>query len=132
MLYGASAWFQLQEDLAVGGGLVLKVLRENLIDLVWTEQGGRPVRKRKSIVGHPLEYAGRKWEEKVTVVVEILGAVLRILNILVKMAELRETMEKQGLYAMVVSEEDEIAWLFNLRGEGDTTNKVGLHALSKG
>ena len=26
---------------------------------------------------------------------------------------------------MIVSEEDEIAWLFNLRGEGETTNKVG-------
>ena len=34
-------------------------------------------------------------------------------------------MEKKGLNAMVVSEEDEIAWLFNLRGEGETTNKVG-------
>ena len=28
---------------------------------------------------------------------------------------------------MIVSEEDEIAWLFNLRGEGETTNKVGTH-----
>ena len=42
-----------------------------------------------------------------------------------KVGELRETMEKKGLNAMVVSEEDEIAWLFNLRGEGETTNKVG-------
>ena len=44
---------------------------------------------------------------------------------MMKVAELRVAMEKKGLNAMVVSEEDEIAWLFNLRGEGETTNKVG-------
>ena len=42
-----------------------------------------------------------------------------------KVSELRETLVEKGLDAMVVSEEDEIAWLFNLRGEGETTNKVG-------
>ena len=46
-------------------------------------------------------------------------------KVMMKVAELRVAMEKKGLNAMVVSEEDEIAWLFNLRGEGETTNKVG-------
>ena len=65
-LYGASAWIKLEDDLAAGGSLVLTDLRENIVDLVWTEEDGRPERKRKSIVTHPLEFAGQKWEEKVT------------------------------------------------------------------
>ena len=40
------------------------------------------------------------------------------------MAALRSAMEKKGFTAMIVSEEDEVAWLFNLRGEGETTHKV--------
>ena len=69
-LYGASAWIKLEEDLAAVAGvsLVLTDLRENLVDVVWMEEdGGRPERKRKSIVTHPIEFAGQKWEEKVTV-----------------------------------------------------------------
>ena len=66
-LYGASAWIDLEEDLAGGGGLVLRDLTENLVDLVWTEEEGRPEGKRKSVVTHPLEFAGQKWEEKVNV-----------------------------------------------------------------
>ena len=67
-LYGASAWIDLEEDLAGGGrGLILRDMTENLIDLVWTEEEGRPEGKRKSVVTHPLEFAGQKWEEKVNV-----------------------------------------------------------------
>ena len=65
-LYGASTWVKLEGDLAAKGSLVLRDLREDLVDLVWTEEDGRPQRKRKSIVTHPLEFAGQKWEEKVT------------------------------------------------------------------
>ena len=50
-----------------------------------------------------------------------------IIEVIVKVGELRKALEKKGLHAMIVSEEDEIAWLFNLRGEGETTNKVGTY-----
>ena len=41
-----------------------------------------------------------------------------------QVAALRDALEEKGLTAMIVSEEDEVAWLFNLRGEGETTRKV--------
>ncbi len=52
----------------------------------------------------PLEYAGQSCEDK--------------------LAQLREELsgddgDESSYLAMVVSELDEIAWLFNLRGEGD-------------
>ena len=49
----------------------------------------------------PLEYSGKPWTEKV--------------------ADLRETLSDSQKYGMVVSELDEIAWLFNMRGEGGST-----------
>lgn len=55
---------------------------------------------------HPLEFAGKPFEEKID--------------------DLRRTLAKKGINAMVVSELDEIAWLFNLRGEGSSTVQVIL------
>ena len=46
---------------------------------------------------HPLEYAGKTWQEKI--------------------ADLRSYLAAKGLKGMVVSEGDEVAWLFNMRGE---------------
>lgn len=51
--------------------------------------------QHKTVVTHPLKYSGLQWTTKV-------------LN-------LRETLKSKGYKAMVVSEMDEIAWLFNLR-----------------
>ena len=39
-------------------------------------------------------------------------------SVLEKIVDLREKFLKLEASAMVVSEQDEIAWLFNLRGEG--------------
>ena len=55
----------------------------------------------KNLVIQPLEYSGKRWTEKV--------------------ADLRETLSDSQKYGMVVSELDEIAWLFNMRGEGGST-----------
>ena len=49
----------------------------------------------------PLEYSGKPWTEKVS--------------------DLRNTLRDSRKYGMVVSELDEIAWLFNMRGEGGST-----------
>ena len=51
----------------------------------------------QTLVVHPLEYAGKTWKEKV--------------------ADLRSYLAAQNLKGMVVSEGDEVAWLFNMRGE---------------
>ena len=51
----------------------------------------------QTLVVHPLEYAGKTWQEKV--------------------ADLRSYLAAQNLKGMVVSEGDEVAWLFNMRGE---------------
>ena len=71
-LYGASAWIRLEGKLADAFGLGLEFtdLGENLIDVVWAD---RPQRERRSIVTHPLQFAGRKWEEKVmqSIMVEV-------------------------------------------------------------
>ena len=51
----------------------------------------------QTLVVHPFEYAGKTWQEKV--------------------ADLRSYLAAQNLKGMVVSEGDEVAWLFNMRGE---------------
>ena len=45
-----------------------------------------------------MEYAGVSWQDKVLL--------------------LREQFQKDKVDAMVITEHDELAWLFNLRGEG--------------
>ena len=53
---------------------------------------------------HPIEFAGIYFEEK--------------------LLHLREYMDMSGFDAMVVSEPDEVNWLFNLRGESETVSQV--------
>ena len=71
-LYGASAWIRLEGELATafGPGLQFVDLRENLVDVAWAD---RPQRERRSVVTHPLQFAGQKWEEKVmlSIMVEV-------------------------------------------------------------
>jgi hypothetical protein len=40
-------------------------LEQNLIDLVWTEEEGRPKSDPRTIVVHPIEFAGMAFESKV-------------------------------------------------------------------
>jgi Xaa-Pro aminopeptidase len=53
----------------------------------------------KTVVVYPLKFSGKSFEEK--------------------LFDLRAIITKSGAASMVVSEPDEIAWLFNLRGEGE-------------
>ena len=46
----------------------LVVTEENVIDLVWTEENGRPPVSQKDLVVHPLQFAGESWQAKVTLV----------------------------------------------------------------
>ena len=45
-----------------------------------------------------MEFAGEEWEDKVS--------------------RVRENLLENKLFGMIVTELDEIAWLFNIRGEG--------------
>ncbi len=122
-LIGAKTWLDMEAELA-SEGLVLVSFADNLIDRVWTVEDGRDpfvvreyVEQRQigtntkrvrncvqaaDLVVQDLEYAGQTCQSKL--------ADLR--------AQLTNDFDEEYL-AMVVSELDEVAWLFNLRGEGD-------------
>ena len=51
-----------------------------------------------------MEFAGEDWEEKIN--------------------RVRENLVENKFFGMIVTELDEIAWLFNIRGEGRKTNKI--------
>jgi len=104
-LIGAQDWLDWDKSFEEGGVEFLPI--ENLIDKVWTEDNGRPEPQYKDLVVHDLKYAGESWEEKVT--------------------RLRENLIEEKLFGMIVTELDEIAWLFNLRGEGKSHNEGLYH-----
>ncbi|KAK7204514.1 putative Xaa-Pro aminopeptidase P [Myxozyma melibiosi] len=82
-----------------GGSLVGMDL--NLVDMVWEDQPMRPKEKVR-VLG--LEYAGKPFEEK--------------------LVDIRKEIEKQKGSGLIVSMLDEIAWLFNLRGNDIPYNPV--------
>ncbi|MEO0381984.1 MAG: aminopeptidase P family protein [Pseudomonadota bacterium] len=65
----------------------------NLIDTIWAD---RPVRPAEPIVVHPLEFAGQKFAEKI--------------------AGIAQTVKDKRADAVVLTQADGAAWLFNLRG----------------
>ena len=64
--------------------------------------------KGKLVTPFSIQYAGLEWPQKVQ--------------------NLRETLKKSNLDAMAITEHDEIAWLFNLRGQGESTNEGLMHS----
>ena len=94
----------MQADLMEQAGIELVHWTDNLVDNIWTtEEDGRPEFVAKDIVIHPMEFAGLEWETKLT-------------NLRSEMTSKPE----EGQW-MLVNEKDEIAWLFNLRGEGSSS-----------
>jgi len=81
-------------------------VNQNLIDVVWDEQDGgngegtrineENKLKKNPIFVHPVKYAGECWQDKV--------------------GRIQEEMRKENSHLLVISELDEIAWLFNIRG----------------
>ena len=62
----------------------------------------------KLVTPFSIKYAGLEWPQKVQ--------------------NLRDTLQKLSLDAMAITEHDEIAWLFNLRGQGESTNEGLMHS----
>lgn len=77
-------------------------VRENLVDAVWGAD--RPARPNEKVNVHPLKYAGKNFNEKIE--------------------DLKKELEKKNSGGFVVSMLDEIAWLFNLRGNDIPYNPV--------
>ncbi|KAI5306705.1 hypothetical protein KEM56_007514 [Ascosphaera pollenicola] len=92
---------KLQDKVRTNGGFLHRV-PENLVDLVWGND--RPARPQEKVKVHPIEFAGKSFEEKV--------------------ADLREKLKNMNRAGFVISMLDEIAWLFNLRGNDIAYNPV--------
>ncbi|KAK2749845.1 hypothetical protein FQN57_005259 [Myotisia sp. PD_48] len=84
------------------GGGSLVGLDQNLIDLAWGSE--RPPRPAEPVVVQPIQFSGKSFEEKLEV--------------------LRKDLAKKKRAGMVISTLDEIAWLFNLRGNDIPYNPV--------
>ncbi|KAI4254378.1 MAG: hypothetical protein LQ352_003138 [Teloschistes flavicans] len=93
---------KLTERIKKKGGASLVGIKENLVDLVWgNEQPSRPNEKVSVL---DLKYAGKKFEEKIE--------------------DLRKELDKKKSAGLIISMLDEVAWLFNLRGNDIPYNPV--------
>jgi Xaa-Pro aminopeptidase len=82
-------------------GIQVKCVSKNLVDDVWE---GRPVPSKEKICSYPAKYAGESvWK---------------------KLARVREKMTEQSADLLVITALDEIAWLFNIRGNDIKYNPV--------
>ncbi|KAF2158194.1 peptidase M24 [Myriangium duriaei CBS 260.36] len=93
---------KLAEKIKKRGGKDLVAVKENLVDQVWGKD--KPARTNEPAKVLSNEYAGRPYQEKIE--------------------ELRREVEKKKAAGIVVSMLDEIAWLFNLRGNDIAYNPV--------
>lgn len=93
---------KLIADITKKGGSQLVAVNENLVDMVWGKD--RPGRPNESVKLLPQKYAGKDTKDK--------------------LARLRQELAKKNLSCFVVSMLDEIAWLFNLRGNDIPYNPV--------
>ena len=85
-------------------GIKLKALSRNLVDKVWGRE--RPSPPLGPAIPHPIKYAGKTAEQKIT--------------------ELQAALRKEGEDAVILTLPDSIAWLFNIRGSDVAHNPVVL------
>lgn len=85
-------------------GFVFKPVRTNLVDKLWGRE--RPAPPAEPIVPHPLKYAGRSAQDKISA--------------------LQKTLKADGQDAVVLTSPDSVCWLFNIRGHDVPHNPVAL------
>lgn len=85
--------FKRFKKAAEKAGATLAPTAANLIDTIWPDQPGRPA---EPIVVHPLDFAGQPFSEKI--------------------AGIAQTVKDKRADAVVLTQADGAAWLFNLRG----------------
>jgi Xaa-Pro aminopeptidase len=93
---------KLAEKIKKRGGQELVAIEENLVDMIWGED--RPPTPREPIKMLAQQFAGK--------------------DVKTKLEELRKELERRKSSGFVVSMLDEIAWLFNLRGNDIPYNPV--------
>jgi Xaa-Pro aminopeptidase len=93
---------KLSEKIKKKGGSGLEPVKENLVDTVWG--GEQPARPNEKVIVLDTKFSGRKFEEK--------------------LEDLRKELEKKKSAGIVISMLDEVAWLFNLRGNDIPYNPV--------
>lgn len=101
-LITSSTAVKLIADIEKRGGNTLVAVTENLVDIVWGQD--RPARPNELVKHLQLQYAGQDTKDK------LVG--------------LRKELVKKDLGCFVVSMLDEVAWLFNLRGNDIPYNPV--------
>jgi Xaa-Pro aminopeptidase len=93
---------KLSEKIKKKGGQELVAVEENLVDIVWgSSRPGKPSEPIKILAPH---FAGK--------------------DLKTKLEELRKELEKKKSSGFIVSMLDEIAWLFNMRGNDIPYNPV--------
>lgn len=93
---------KLIQNIKKKGGLDMVAVTENLVDIVWAD--GKPPRPNEPVKLLRQEYSGKDTRAK--------------------LQDLRKAMKKKQLDCFVVSMLDEVAWLFNLRGNDIPYNPV--------
>ncbi|MPC27249.1 Xaa-Pro aminopeptidase 2 [Portunus trituberculatus] len=101
-LVSAETWKTYNKELAASE-ISLVAEETNLVDLVWPAEV-RPAYPEDPIFIHELDFAGKRWEDKVK--------------------EVREEMVKKGADLLIVTSPDEVAWLLNVRGNDVKTTPV--------
>ncbi|KAI0400948.1 aminopeptidase-like protein [Xylaria palmicola] len=93
---------KLSDKIQKSGGKELVAVSENLVDLVWGSD--KPPRPNEPVIILDEKFAGK--------------------DVSTKLDELRKELEKKKSLGFVISMLDEIAWLFNLRGNDIPYNPV--------
>ena len=93
---------KLEEQLQKAGAGGLKPVADNLVDIVWGSE--KPARPQEKVKVLDEKYAGRSFKEKIE--------------------DIRKELTKQKKEGLVLTMLDEIAWLFNLRGNDIPYNPV--------
>ncbi|QDS70296.1 hypothetical protein FKW77_008065 [Venturia effusa] len=93
---------KLAEKIKKKGGTGLEPVKENLVDTIWGNE--RPTRPNEKVIVLDTKFSGKKFEEK--------------------LEDVRKELEKKKSAGIVISMLDEVAWLFNLRGNDIPYNPV--------
>jgi Xaa-Pro aminopeptidase len=93
---------KLAEKIKKRGGQDLVAVEENLVDIIWGNS--RPAKPSEPVKVLPQQFAG--------------------MDAKTKLEELRKELEKKKSSGFIVSMLDEVAWLFNLRGNDIPYNPV--------
>lgn len=93
---------KLSEKIKKKGGKDLVAVAENLVDKVWGKD--KPARPNEPVRVLGMEYVGKRFQDKIE--------------------DLRKELDKKKATGFVVSMLDEVAWLFNLRGNDIPYNPV--------